>query len=193
MNASRLIQTGLRSALTIWLGISSYLAEAKYSPLGLQASPLTEALCPLMAPASVQTSLCSAFAVKTHLLHPPLQPQARTSLPSRAHNPPTNPPNRWPPTSPKRCLLIQRLVVPCCEVPRTVDGDQSMTDESVEVDRSVGSANAAERGLQERLVRPASCPTNNASKVTVNSCWLNTCGKSCYCTVLEKLTRPRWS
>lgn len=156
MDPRCLVKTVPNSASTSSSRRDAHLVEAKYSPLGLQAKPRTGALWPVMAPNSAQSSTWSAVVVHRHRRQPPLQPQARTSLPSWAQSPPTKPPSRWPPTSPKRCLLIQRLVVPCCDEPKMVDGDHRITDESVEVDSSVDSGNAAERGRQDRLVIPAS-------------------------------------
>ena len=39
---------------------------------------------------------------------------------------------------------------------RIADGDHKIREESVEVDRSVGSAYSGEEGLHDRLVTPAS-------------------------------------
>lgn len=46
-------------------------------------------------------------------------------------------------------------------------GDQSIMEESVDVDRRVGSEEGAEEGFgrQARAVTPASWPTSSASKV----------------------------
>ena len=152
---------------------STDLVDARYSPLGLHARSVTGPLCPVIAPTSVHSSIAWSSVAGRHLqrLQPPLQPQAMTSFPLSAQRPPTNPPSRCPPTSPNRCLLIQRLVIPFCE-PNTDDGDHRITEESVEVDSRVGSANFDEGGRHDRLVIPASWPTRRASKVTVNSCWL---------------------
>ena len=149
----------------------AYPAEIRYSPLGLQSRSLTGPLCPVIAPISDQTSSASFSDVDIHChrRHPPDQPQAKASSPFRAHKPPTNPPRRCPPTSPKRCLLIQSEVDPSLVEPRIVDGDHKMREESVEVDRSVCPANRDE-GRHERDVMPASWPTSSASNVMVNCC-----------------------
>ncbi len=151
----------------------AYLAEITYSPAGLQATLLTGARCPVIAPTSDHSSsagFSASFSVSWHLhrRQPPFQPQAIASAPLRAQRPPTKPPSRCPPTSPKRCLLIQSVVSSVDDV-RTVDGDQRMSDESVDVERRVGSSSGVRCGRHDKDVTLASCPTRSASKVTENS------------------------
>lgn len=55
------------------------------------------------------------------------------------------------------------------EESKTVDGDQRISEESVEVDNKVGVEPPL--GLQEREVIPASWPTRSASKV-IENCWV---------------------
>ena len=60
-----------------------------------------------------------------------------------------------------------------------MEGDHRITEESVEVESKVGSGNCEEDGRQDRLVRPASCPTSKASKVTEKCCGLMSRTVSC--------------
>jgi hypothetical protein len=55
----------------------------------------------------------------------------------------------------------------------TVEGDQRMSEESVEVERSVGRVSSVVGGRQARLVTPASCPIRRASKVILYRTRLN--------------------
>ena len=108
--------------------------------------------------------------------HPPAQPHAHASAPPRAQRPPTNPPRRCPPTSPNRWRLIQMEAAPsvAAEV-MIVEGDQRMSDESVEVERRVGMGVVAAAGRQESEVTPASWPISRASKV-IENCRVLKCG-----------------
>lgn len=144
----------------------AYPAEIRYSPSGLQSRLLTGPLCPVIAWLSPQTSSAtfSGVLVQCHRRHPPDHPQANASSPPRAHRPPTNPPNRCPPTSPKRCRLIQMEVEPFSEEDLISVGDHNIKDESVDVDKSVGVRLGVD-GRHERDVTPASCPMRRASNV----------------------------
>lgn len=51
-----------------------------------------------------------------------------------------------------------------------MDGDHNIREESVDVDKSVGSAAFGEEGLHRREVTPASCPMSRASNV-IENCW----------------------
>ena len=50
-----------------------------------------------------------------------------------------------------------------------MEGDQRMSDESVDVERRVGMSLDVNGGLHDSDVTPASCPTRRASNVTENS------------------------
>jgi hypothetical protein len=147
----------------------------RYSPPGLHAMPFTEPACPVSAPTSFQMSLpASSSLVCAHCqrLHPPDQPQANASEPSAVHKPPTKPPRRCPPTSPKRCWLTQRAdELPFGPVLTETD-DQRMRDESVDVESNVSFECPVDEGRQARDVTPASCPTSSASNVMENCCVL---------------------
>lgn len=54
----------------------------------------------------------------------------------------------------------------------TVEGDQIIRDESVDVESRVGTSPDGSLGLQESDVTPASWPTSSASNVTENNCEL---------------------
>jgi hypothetical protein len=131
--------------------------------------------CPVSAPTSVQVSLLavpSSVRIHRQRRHPPDQPHANASEPAAVHKPPTNPPRRCPPTSPKRCRLIQRADEhPFCPE-ETVTGDQRMREESVDVESNVSLCCPVGEGDQARDVTPASCPTSNASNVIENCCVL---------------------
>lgn len=117
--------------------LKKYPADIRYSPLGLQLSPLTGPLCPEIATNSSQCS--DSLPLFRHLLQPPAQPHAIASFPSRAQKPPTKPPNLCPPISPNLCRLIHIEVVPSGDDEDTTDdGDQRIRDESVDVDKRVG-------------------------------------------------------
>jgi hypothetical protein len=158
----------LTSGRTRW---STYPAEIRYSPFGLQSRPFTGPLCPPTAPTSAQASFpfCD---LQRHLLQPPDQPQANASFPPLAHAPPTNPPNLCPPMSPNRCRLIQIEADRSREEVRMVEGDQSISEESVDVESRVGVGSGVVVGRQERDVIPASCPMRRASNVIENCCGL---------------------
>ncbi len=68
--------------------------------------------------------------------------------------------------SPNLWRLIHIELEPSLELVITVAGDQSMRDESVDVERSVGVELVSE-GRHEIEVTPDSCPTSRASNVTV--------------------------
>lgn len=152
--------------------VYGYLAEIRYSPPGLHATLRTGARCPVIAPTSVHSSIVFSSSAsggwQRHLRQPPFQPHARASDPPRAQSPPTKPPRRCPPISPKRCRLIHKVVPSFADV-RTVEGDQRMREESVEVDKRVGRLLGESWVLHVRDVTPASCPMSSASKVTENS------------------------
>jgi len=103
-------------------------------------------------------------------LQPPPHPHASACFPCCAHAPPTNPPSRWPPMSPKRWRLIQMEDDLSCKGVPAEEGDHRIKDESVDVDNRVGDPVVA--GLQETEVTPASCPTSSASKVIEYCCEL---------------------
>lgn len=140
----------------------------RYFPSGLQSSPFTEPLWPVIAPRSVHTSfmISSEELLEAHLLQPPDQPHANASVPFRAHSPPTKPPSLWPPTSPNRCRLTQMEDDSSVVGSNIVEGDQRMTEESVEADNSVGFEVIV--GRQASEVIPASWPTRRASNVIEN-------------------------
>ena len=147
----------------------------RYSPAGLHAMPFTGPACPVSAPTSVQISFPSNpsfVSAHRHRRQPPDQPQANASEPSAVHKPPTKPPRRCPPTSPKRCWLTQRVD----ELPFTPDltetGDQRMREESADVESSVSPEYLVDEGRHAREVIPASCPTSKASNVIENCCVL---------------------
>jgi hypothetical protein len=139
----------------------------RYFPLGLQLIPRTGPLCPDMAPISVQTSSPLFWGDVSQLqrLQPPPHPHANACFPCCAHTPPTNPPRRCPPMSPKRWRLIQMEDDLSC----TVAGDHNIKEESVDVDNRVGEDSVV-LGPHPTEVTPASCPMSNASKVT-QYCW----------------------
>lgn len=146
---------------------NTYPEEIKNEPLGLQFTLFTGPRWPPMAPTSSQASSFPPPSrdLQCHLLQPPDQPHATTSLPSNLHAPPTNPPNRWPPMSPNLWLFIQ-IELDWLPVV-TIAGDQSMREESVDVERSV-CVECVVEGRHEIEVIPASWPTRRASKVTEN-------------------------
>lgn len=149
--------------------------DIRYCPPGLHAMPFTGPACPVSAPTSVQISLLAAsLLVCTHRQrrHPPDQPHATTSEPPAVHRPPTKPPRRWPPTSPKRCWLIQRADEPPSDPDRTATGDHKMREESVDIESSVSLVCPVVEVRQARDVTPASCPTSKASNVMENCCVL---------------------
>ena len=84
-----------------------------------------------------------------------------TVLPSAPHKAPWNPSPR-PPVAPKRCSGIH---IPSLAVDDE-DGVQRMSELSDAVERRSGSCPAV-GGDQCTLVRPPSCPTSRASKVTL--------------------------
>lgn len=135
-------------------------ADIRYSPRGLHAMPFIGPACPVSAPTSVQISLAAVpFSGFIHRQrrHPPDHPHANASEPTVVHKPPTNPPRRCPPTSPKRCWFIQSAdELPSCPE-ETETGDQRMREESVEVESSVSlDCPAVGEGRQARDVTPAS-------------------------------------
>lgn len=73
--------------------------------------------------------------------------------------------------SPKRCLFIHIDDDSVSNV-ITVEGDQRIRDESVDVERRVGIDKDAGSGRQESEVMPASWPTRRASNVIENCCAL---------------------
>ena len=147
----------------------------RYSPPGLQAMPFTGPACPVSAPTSVQVSFTMAsLLVCAHRQrrYPPDQPHANASEPSAAHKPPTKPPRRCPPTSPKRCWLTQRADELPFGPDLTETVDQRIREESVDVESNVFFECLADEGRQARDVTPASCPTSKASNVIENCCVL---------------------
>ena len=131
--------------------------------------------CPVIAPTSVQTSSPVAApptCAHRQRRHPPDQPHASVSEPPVIQIPPTNPPRRCPPTSPKRCWLIHREAEALFWPDGTDTGDQRMREESVDVDSSVSPECSVLVGRQARDVTPASCPTRRASNVIENGCVL---------------------
>jgi hypothetical protein len=147
----------------------------RYSPPGLHAMPFTGPACPVSAPTSVQISFSatpSPACAHRHRRQPPDQPQANASEPPAVHKPPTKPPRRCPPTSPKRCWLTQRADELPFAPDLTETGDQRMREESADVESSVSLECLVDEGRHARDAIPASCPTSKASNVIENCCVL---------------------
>lgn len=70
--------------------------------------------------------------------------------------------------SPNRWRLIQMEEAPSAAEVMMVAGDQRMSDESVEVERRVGTGVVGVGGRQESEVTPASWPMSRASNVIEN-------------------------
>ncbi len=165
---------------------STYPADMRYSPPGLHAMPFTGPACPVSALTSVQISFSAASSLgwaHRHRRYPPDQPHAKASEPSAVHKPPTKPPRRCPPISPKRCWLTQRADEHPFAPDLTETGDQRMREESVDVESSVSLECPDDEGRQASDVTPASCPTSKASNVTENCCVLQK----------RKLNNYKWS
>ena len=169
----------------------------RYSPPGLHAILFTGPACPVIAPTSVQISspvVVPPVCVHRHRRHPPDHPHASASEPPDIHMPPTNPPRRCPPTSPKRCWMVQSedgLLF----LPDGIDtGDQRIREESVDVDSNVSFESSVFEMRQASDVTPASCPTSNASNVIENCCVLEGPERPCTAQSLNTLTSlPRSS
>lgn len=147
----------------------------RYSPPGLHAMPFTGPACPVSAPTSFQISCSvgsSLVCAHRQRRHPPDQPHANASEPSAVHKPPTKPPRRCPPTSPKRCWLTQRADELPFGPDLTETDDHRMREESVDVESSVSLECPVDEVRQASDVTPASCPTSKASNVIENCCVL---------------------
>ena len=147
----------------------------RYSPPGLHAIPFTGPACPVSALTSVQISFLAApslVCAHRHRRQPPDQPQANASEPPAIHKPPTKPPRRCPPTSPKRCWFTQSADELPFDPDLTDTGDQRIREESADVDSNESLECLVDEGRQARDVTPASCPTSKASNVIENCCLL---------------------
>src|ERR1700742_4367827 len=102
-----------------------------------------------MAIASVHW--CEVRSARHQRLQQPFHPYASAAVPSEAQKPPTKPPRRCPPKSPKRCCMIQKESSFI-----ELEGVQRINDESVDVDIIEGILVVKAYEFQLREVIPAS-------------------------------------